>query len=128
MAKYFYIQEHMIHTSKCMLENQVFHFYNIVDGSQPIAIFHSLDKSVEFFGGLDMPNFYHNAEVDNIVSSIYGEVYTNIEIDAIGDELSNLILHTYIKTETDNLISSITLTGSENIEITAKHSLKIHLK
>ena len=30
---------------------------NIVDGSQPIAIFSSLDKSVEFFGDLDIPNF-----------------------------------------------------------------------
>ena len=30
---------------------------HIVDGSQPIAISNSLDKSVEFLGGLDIPNF-----------------------------------------------------------------------
>ena len=30
---------------------------HISDGSQPIAIFNSLDKSVEFFGNLDIPNF-----------------------------------------------------------------------
>ena len=51
---------------------------NIVDGSQPIAIFKSLDKSVEFFGDLDIPNFYNKTE-----------------IDAVGDELSALILNTY---------------------------------
>ena len=28
---------------------------HISDGSQPIAIFNSLNKSVEFFGGLDIP-------------------------------------------------------------------------
>ena len=32
---------------------------HIVDSSQPIAIFNSLDKSVEFFGDLDIPNFYN---------------------------------------------------------------------
>ena len=53
---------------------------NIVDGSQPIAIFNSLDKSVGFFGDLDIPNFYNE-----------------YEIDAIGDELSALILNTYTK-------------------------------
>ena len=31
---------------------------NIVDGSQPIAMFNYLDKSVEFFGDLDIPNLY----------------------------------------------------------------------
>ena len=30
---------------------------NQQDGAQPIAIFNSLDKSVEFFGDLDIPNF-----------------------------------------------------------------------
>ena len=29
------------------------------DGSQPKAIFNPLDKSVEFFGDLDIPNFYN---------------------------------------------------------------------
>ena len=66
---------------------------NIVDGSQPIAIFNYLDKSVEFFGGLDIPNFYNKTE-----------------IDAIGDELSALILNTYTKTEVEALISNTNLT------------------
>ena len=43
---------------------------NTVDGSQPIAIFNSLDKSVEFLGGLDIPNFYNKAEVDNSITNL----------------------------------------------------------
>ena len=66
---------------------------NIVDGSQPIAIFNSPDKSVKSFGGLDT-NFYNKTE-----------------IDAIGDELSSLILNTYTKTEVDNVIANINLVG-----------------
>ena len=41
---------------------------HISDGSQPIAIFNSLDKSVEFFGDLDILNFYNKAEVDQFIS------------------------------------------------------------
>ena len=63
------------------------------DGSQPIAIFNSLDKSVEFFGNLNIPNFYNKTEVD-----------------AIDDELSALILNTYTKPEVEALISNINLT------------------
>ena len=33
------------------------------DGSQPIAIFNPLDKSVEFFGDLDIHPFYNKADV-----------------------------------------------------------------
>ena len=51
---------------------------NIVDGSQPIVIFNTSDKSVQFFWDLDIPNFYDKAE-----------------IDAIGDELSPLISNTH---------------------------------
>ena len=57
---------------------------NTVDGSQPIAIFNSLDKSVEFFCDLNIPNHYNKTE-----------------IDATGDELSALISNTYIKTEVE---------------------------
>ena len=57
-----------------------------------MAIFNSLDKSVEFFGDLDIPNFYNKSE-----------------IDAIGDELSALISNTYIKTEAEALISNTNL-------------------
>ena len=63
------------------------------DGSQPIAIFNSLDKSVEFFGNLDILNFYNTDE-----------------INAIDNELSNLILNTYSKPEVEALISNIILT------------------
>ena len=66
---------------------------NIVDGSQPIAIFNYLDKSVEVFGDLDIPNFYNLTE-----------------IDAIDDGLSALILNTYTETEVEALISNIILT------------------
>ena len=37
---------------------------NTVDGSQPIAICNSSDKSVEFFGELDIPNHYNKTEID----------------------------------------------------------------
>ena len=74
---------------------------NIVDGSQPIASFDSLDKSVEFFGGLDIPNYYNKNETD-----------------AIGDDLPPLMLNTYTKTEVNNLLTNINLTGSENIDTT----------
>ena len=33
---------------------------NIVDGSQPITILISSDKSVELFGDIAIPNFYNN--------------------------------------------------------------------
>ena len=78
-----------------------FIFTNIVDGSQPIAIFNPLDKSVEPFGDLDIPNFYNKNE-----------------IDAIDDGLSSVILNTYTKIEVDDLLTNIDLSGSENINIT----------
>ena len=74
---------------------------NTVDGSQPIATLNSLDKSIKFFGDLDIPNFYNKNGTD-----------------AIGDELLSLILNTYTKTEVDNLLTNTNLTGSENINIT----------
>ena len=36
---------------------------NIVGGSQPITIFNSLNKSVGFFGDLDIPGFYNKIEM-----------------------------------------------------------------
>ena len=57
-----------------------------------MAMFNSLDKSLEFFGYLDIPNFYNQTE-----------------IDAISDELSALILSTYTKTEVEALIYNINL-------------------
>ena len=66
---------------------------NTVDGSQPIAIFNSLDKSVEFFWNPDIPNFYNKTEVD-----------------AIDDGLSALILNTYTEPEVEALMPNINLT------------------
>ena len=43
---------------------------NIVDGFQPIAMFSSLDKSVEFFGDLDIPNFYNKNAIDTLFENI----------------------------------------------------------
>ena len=101
---------------------------NQQDGSQPIAIFISLDKSVEFFGDLDIPNFYNKTEINSMLagggstdlSNYYNEtevdaVVANIhfsnnhctksEVDDIDNELSALILNTYTKTETDTTLS-----------------------
>ena len=61
------------------------------DGTRPIAIFNSLDKSVEFFGDPDIPNLYKKTETD-----------------AIDDELSALILNTYTKTEIDTQLTDYT--------------------
>ena len=57
---------------------------------------------MSFFGDLDIPNFYNKTE-----------------IDAIGDELSALILSTYTKTEVDTLLSNTNLTGSDNLDISS---------
>ena len=43
---------------------------HIVDGSQPIAIFNSLGESVELFSGLDIPDFYNKAEIDNLIINL----------------------------------------------------------
>ena len=56
-------------------------------------MFNSLDKSVEFFGELDIPNHYNKTE-----------------IDAIDDELSTLSLNTYTNTEVEALMSNINST------------------
>ena len=54
---------------------------NIVDGSQPIAIFKSLDNSVEFFGDLYIPNLYNKNEIDAIddefISINFKHIYEN---------------------------------------------------
>ena len=75
---------------------------NIADGAQPIALFNSLDKSCEVVGNFDIPNHFNETE-----------------IDAIGDELSALILNTYTKTKVEALIPNINLTGSQNIDRTS---------
>ena len=68
---------------------------HIVDGSQPITIFNSLDKSVESFGDLDIPNFYNKHE-----------------IGAFDDELSSLIVNTCTNTEVYSLITNPNLVNN----------------
>ena len=83
-----------------MLEHQVWPFYNTVDGSQPIAIFNSLDKSVEFLGGLDIPNFYNKAEVRNWIANLnLVNYYTKDQVDALIPDI-NLVDY-YTKAEVD---------------------------
>ena len=63
---------------------------HISDGSQPIAIFSSLDKSVEFFGDLDIPNFYNKAEVGNLIANLcLVNYYTENQVVAL---ISNINL------------------------------------
>ena len=87
-----------------------------------------MDKSVEFFGDLDIPNFYNKTEINSMLagggstdlSNYYnkGQVdaivanidfsnnhYTETEVDDIDNELSALILNTYTKTEIDTTLS-----------------------
>ena len=98
---------------------------NQQDGTQPIAIFNSLDRSVEFFGDLGIPNFYNKTEIDAIafngnLSNYYNKTevdatvaninssnnhYAKTEVDDIDNELSALILNTYTKTEIDTTLS-----------------------
>ena len=75
---------------------------HIVDGSQPMASFNSLDKPVTLFRDLDIPNCYNKHEAD-----------------AIDDELPSLILNTYTKTKVNKFITNIDLSGSGNINITS---------
>ena len=96
---------------------------NVNDGGQPIAIFQSLDRSIEFVGDCDIPNHYNKielyslianinfsnhynkAEMDLIVSNIgFSNYYTKTEIDDIDNELSTLILNTYTNTEVDTML------------------------
>jgi len=90
---------------------------HISDGSQPIAIFNSLDKSVEFFGDLDIPNFYNKTELDSLLANINPNIdlsnyYTKTEIDDLDNELSTLILNTYTKTEVDTELTDYMTTLS----------------
>ena len=63
---------------------------HISDGSQPIATFNSLDKSVEFFGGLDIPKFYSKAEVCNLIINLkLVNYYTKNQVVAL---ISNINL------------------------------------
>jgi len=104
---------------------------NSIHGGAPIAIFNSSTKICQFFGNVEIPNYYDATSIDAMITGVYNDVYTKTqsdalfanyynktEIDAVDDELTSLILNTYTKTEVDNLLTNINLTGSENIDIT----------
>ena len=95
---------------------------NIVDGGQPLAIMNSIDKSIELFGDVDIPNhydtteiyslitninltnYYNKTEIDAIIANInFSKYYTKEEVDSIDVELTSLILNTYINIELDTI-------------------------
>ena len=80
---------------------------HISDGSQPIAIFNSLDKSVEFFSDLHIPSFYNKAEVDNLITNLnLVNYYTKSQVGAI---ISNInLVDYYTKTEIDTQLTYYT--------------------
>ena len=82
-----------------------------------------MDKSVEFFGDLDIPNHYNKTESDSLLSNVslsdyYNETemdlivsnidlsnyYTKTETGDLDNELSTLILNTYTKTKAGTLL------------------------
>ena len=82
---------------------------HISDGSQPIAIFNSLDKGVEFFGGLDIPNFCNKAEAGNLITNRnLLNYYVKNQVDTL---LSNInLVDYYTKTEIDTQLSDYATT------------------
>ena len=88
------------HFEMCAAPNGISILQHISDGSQPIAIFNSLDKSVEFFGGLDTPNFYNKAEVGNLITNLnLVNLHTKNQVDTLIYNM-NLVGY-YTKTEVD---------------------------
>ena len=81
------------------------------DGAQPIAIFNSTDQSVEFFGDLDIPNFYNKAEVNNIIANNgdnFDNQYTKTQVDTL---LANINLSDYYtNTEIDTQLADYATT------------------
>ena len=73
---------------------------HISDGSQPVAIFNSSDKSVEFFGDLDIPNFYNKTKVGNLITNL-NDVNYYIK-NQVGALIYNInLVDYYTKTEVD---------------------------
>ena len=66
---------------------------NQQDGAQPIALFNSLDKSCEFFGDLDIPNFYNKSKINSMLagggSTDLSNYYTKPQVEAL---ISNINL------------------------------------
>ena len=77
------------------------------DGSQPIVIFSSLDKSVELFGDPDIPNFYNKTEVCNLITNLnLVNYYTNNQVDALIYNTNLVDSHT--ETQIDSQLTGYT--------------------
>ena len=77
------------------------------DGSQPIAIFNSLDKPVEFFSALDIPNFYNKAEAGNLTTKLnLVNYYTKNQVDALMPNIN--LVDSYTKAEIDSQLTGCT--------------------
>ena len=62
---------------------------HISDGSQPIAIFNSLNKSVGFFRDFDILNFHTKTEVCNLIANIkLVNYYTKHQVDSLISNMS----------------------------------------
>ena len=76
------------------------------DGAQPIALFNSLDKSCDFFGGLDIPNSYNKSEMNSMLASGSTDLsnyYTKPQVEAL---IYNINLSDYYtKTGVDSSLS-----------------------
>ena len=90
------------------------------DGGQPIAIMSSLDRSIQFFGDVGIPNHYNKTEIDAIVAnSNPSNYYNKIEIDAIVSNISSSNDH-YTKTEVgdiDNELPTLILNTCTEAEV-----------
>ena len=74
--------------------------------SQP-PFLNSLDKSVEFLGGLDIPNFYDKAGVGNLITNFsLVNYYTKNQVDALISTI-NLVDY-FTKIEIDSQLTYYT--------------------
>ena len=114
------------------MPNGISFLQHIVDGSQPIAIFNSLDKSVELFRYLNLLNFNNKTEMDNLITNlnfvnyyiknlagslIYKYIYIYITIinlvayytETEIDTINRLRCNSYLQ---DNHITTLSITGT----------------
>ena len=83
---------------------------HISDGSQPIAIFNSLDKSVELFGGSDIPSFYNKPEVGNLITNLtLVNYYTKNQVGTLISDID--LVDCYTKTEIDTQLTDYVTTA-----------------
>ena len=64
---------------------------NTIHGGAPIAQFYSSTKVCTFHGGCQIPNMYNKTFVDILISDIYNDADTTIEIDSTPGGYTNII-------------------------------------